>query len=317
MNQTNTQNAAARRSAPRGAWPGIGAPALVAVVAIAVLAPGRGFAQTAGAAPPASAESPQLSIELIDPKVFRSCSDPHDMPFSTQNGEGFENKIAKLFADKLDKSLDYTWYPNSVGFVRNTLGSYKCDVIMSMPQGNTLVQVTNPYYRTAYTLVAKKGSDLDGVDTLEDTRLAGKRIGIVAGTPPSNIMTKAGLMARARPYPLVIDTRIDSSAVAMIDDLVKGEIDAGVLWGPMAGYYAKSASVPLSVTPLVKEKTGPPLIYYMGMGVRPSDQEWKRVLNRLIKENEPEIQRIIASFGVPLLDAHNRPLSEGNPPKPQ
>src|SRR5262245_24427517 len=80
-------------------------------------------------------DDPSLSIELIDSKVFRVCSDPHNLPFSNEAGEGFENKIAELFAKKVDKTLAYTWYPNSVGFIRNTLNAHKCDVIMGFPQG--------------------------------------------------------------------------------------------------------------------------------------------------------------------------------------
>src|SRR5215831_13306324 len=110
-------------------------------------------------------ESGDLSIELIDPKVLRVCADPRNMPFSNEKGEGFENKIAELFADKLGKRLAYTWYPSSTGFVRMTLGSFRCDVIMGFPQGGDLVQSTNPYYRSAYTLVTKPGSEFDGIDT--------------------------------------------------------------------------------------------------------------------------------------------------------
>src|SRR5947209_4908405 len=100
-------------------------------------------------------ERPELSLELIDPKVLRVCADPHNMPLSTEQGEGFENKLAELLADKLGKRLAYTWYPAAPGFVRNTLGAHKCDIVMGIPQGDDLVQVTNPYYRTAYSLVFK------------------------------------------------------------------------------------------------------------------------------------------------------------------
>jgi ABC-type amino acid transport substrate-binding protein len=179
---------------------------------------------------------------------------------------------------------------------------------MGFPQGDDLAQGTNPYYRTAYALIAKKGGGLDDVTTLEDERLKGKHIGIVAGTPPATNMAAAGLMANAKPYPLMIDTRVDSSAQAMIDDLNSGAIDAGVLWGPMAGFYAKHATTPLHVTPLVKETTGPQLVYRIGMGVRAADQNWKRQLNRLIQENQPEINKILLDFGVPLLDENDKPI---------
>jgi ABC-type amino acid transport substrate-binding protein len=119
-------------------------------------------------------------------------------------------------------------------------------------------------------------------------------------------MAANGLMADAKSYPLMIDTRIDSSAEAMINDLTSGKIDAAILWGPMAGFYAGKATPPLHVTPLVKETTGPRLVYRIGMGVRPADQNWKRLLNRLIQDNQPAINKILLDFGVPLLDENDR-----------
>ena len=250
-----------------------------------------------------------LSIELVDPKVLRVCADPRNLPFSNQKGEGFENKLAELFAAKLQKKIDYMYFPQATGFVRMTLGAHRCDVIMGFPQGDDLVQGTNPYYRTAYALISKPGTGLDDVAALNDARLKGKHIGIVAGTPPATNMAVNGLMANAKPYPLMIDTRVDSSAEAMINDLNKGAIDAAILWGPMAGFYAKKSDPPLHVTPLVKEKTGPQLVYRIGMGVRRADQNWKRLLNRLIQENQGEINKILFEYGVPLLDENNQPIT--------
>src|ERR1700710_2701550 len=254
-------------------------------------------------------EGTDLSIELVDPKVLRVCADPRNLPLSNEKGEGFENKLAELFAAKLQKRLDYMYFPQATGFVKMTLGAHRCDVIMGFPQGDDLVQGTKPYYRTTYALVTKQGSGLDEVAALEDQRLKGKHIGIVAGTPPATNMAANGLMTNAKPYPLMIDTRFDSSAVAMINDLMSGEIDAGVLWGPMAEYYARQATPPLHVTPLVKETSGPKLAYRIGMGVRPADQNWKRLLNRLIQENQAAINKILLDFGVPLLDENDRPIS--------
>ncbi len=257
-------------------------------------------------------EEPSSSIELIDPHVFRVCADPRNLPFSNEAGEGFENKIAELFAKKLGKSIAYSWYPGATGFVRNTLNAHKCDVIMGFPQGNDFAQVTNPYYRTAYAIVSKPGSGLDGADTLDDPVLKTKRIGIVAGTPPASYMAKKGLLKSAKSYPLTIDTRTDSSSQEMIHDIELGEIDAGILWGPIAGYYASKANPKLRVTPLLKEKGGPRLAYRIGMGVRPADQEFKRLLNRMIQENQSEIDAILLSYGVPLLDERDQPITSAS-----
>lgn len=254
-----------------------------------------------------------LGLELVDPKVLRVCADPANMPFSNEHGEGFENKLAELLAAKLDKRLAYTWYPQSTGFVRQTLGSFRCDVIMGFPQGNDLVQSTNPYYRSVYALVTKQGAELDGVDTLGDERLKGRRLGIVAGTPPATYLVAQGLMATAKPYSLVVDTRFDSAGRAMTKDVAGGEIAAGILWGPLAGWYARQADPPLHVAPLLKDSGGPSLAYRITMGVRPTDQNWRRELNGLIRANQPVITRILLDYGVPLLDEGGHVIA-GAPP---
>jgi quinoprotein dehydrogenase-associated probable ABC transporter substrate-binding protein len=248
-------------------------------------------------------------FELVDPKVLRVCADPNNLPFSSENGGGFENKIVELLAAKLDKKLAYVWYPQATGFVRNTLGAHRCDLIPGFPQGDELVQSTNPYYRTAYALVIRPDAGLDDLDTLTDPRLKEKRVGIVAGTPPATYLAVNGLMRKAKPYPLVIDTRVDSSAQAMMRDLASGEIDIGVLWGPMAGYYAKQANPPMRVVLLLKETGGPQLAFRIAMGVRAADQNWKRQLNKLIAENQADINRLLLGFGVPLLDEKDRPIT--------
>lgn len=249
------------------------------------------------------------SLELVDPKVFRACGDPRNLPFSNDKGEGFENKLAELFAAKLGKKLSYTYFPQATGFVRMTLGSFRCDVIIGFPQGDDQAQVTIPYYRTTYALVTKRGSGLENVTAIDDPKLKDKRIGVVARTPPSTYMAMDGLLARAKSYPLFIDTRADSSAQAMIADLMRGDIDCGILWGPMAGYYGAKADPPLVVVPLVKEMAGVPLTFRIGMAVRPSDQEWKRTLNRLISENQAEINKLLISYNIPILDETNQPIT--------
>ena len=260
------------------------------------------FAEMAPIAAFAQASDEAGSLELVDPEVFRACVDPRNLPFSDEKGDGFENKLAALFATKLGKKLGYAYFPQAMGFVRNTLGSHRCDVIMGFPQGSDLAQVTVPYYRTTYALVTKPGSGLEGVKALDDPKLKEKRIGVVAGTPPSTNMAINGLMAHVKPYPLMIDTRLDSSARTMIDDIASGDIDCGILWGPMAGYFASRSNPALIVAPLLKETMGPPLIYRIGMAVRPSDQEFKRTLNKLIAENQMEINKLLLSYDVPLLD---------------
>ncbi len=270
--------------------------ALLAVVGVAL--PGAVGAQDAEGA-----------IELVDPHVFRACADPHDLPLSDEAGEGFENKIADLFARKLGKSVAYTFYPDATGFIRNTLNAHRCDVVLGIAQGDDLVQPTNPYYRTGYAAAYHQDGPLKGLDSLSDPRLKTARIGIVAGTPPATYLAMNGLLGQIKSYRLGVDTRYDSSTHDMMDDLDKGEIDVALLWGPFAGYYASKAKTPTAVVPLVKEQGGPPMVFRIVMGVRHSDQNWKRALNKLISENQDEIQAILRSYGVPLLDENDKPIS--------
>jgi quinoprotein dehydrogenase-associated probable ABC transporter substrate-binding protein len=250
------------------------------------------------------------SIELVDPKVLRVCADPNNLPFSNQAGEGFENKLAEFIAGKLGKELAYTYYPGASGFVRNTLNAHVCDVILGMPQGNDLVQPTNPYYRTTYAVVTRAGSELDGLKSLADPRLKDKprRIGLVANTPPGNILAMNGLMGSVKPYPLMVDTRVESSSVAMIGDLEKGDIDIALLWGPIAGFYAKNSAGKLTLAPLLEE-TGTRMSFRIALGVRHSDQNFKRELNQLLAVNKDAIAKILTDYGVPLLDENGRAIA--------
>ncbi len=257
----------------------------------------------------ARAQDAEGSIELIDPNVFRACADPHDLPFSNEAAEGFENKIAELFARKLGKSVAYTFYPDATGFIRNTLNAHRCDVVLGIAQGDDLIQPTNPYYRTSYAAAYRRDGPLRGLDSLGDPRLKTAKIGIVAGTPPATFLAEKGLLGQIKSYPLVVDTRYNSPTHEMMDDLERGEIDVALLWGPIAGYYATKAKTPTSVVPLVKEQGGPQMVFRIVMGVRHSDQNWKRALNKVISENQDEIQAILRSYGVPLLDENDKPIA--------
>lgn len=272
------------------------------------------FAQHMGPDAGARGDDNRGSIELIDPHVLRVCADPNNLPFSNEKGEGFENKIAQFLAKKIGKELAYAFYPGATGFVRNTLNAHLCDVILGIPQGNDLVQPTNPYYRTTYAIVTRAGGDLDGLAALDDPRLKEKahKIGLVANTPPGNILARQGLMGNVKPYPLMVDTRFDSSSAAMIRDLENGEIDLALLWGPIAGYYAKTAKTKLVATPLA-ETPGTRMAFRIAFGVRHSDQNWKRDLNQFIAQNKAELEKILLDYGVPLIDEEGKPISRNAP----
>ena len=249
------------------------------------------------------------SLELVDPHVFRACADPRNLPFSNEAGEGFENKIAELFAKKLGKGLAYTFYPGATGFVRNTLNAQRCDVMLGVALGDDIVMPTNPYYRTAYAAAYAADGPLKGLDSLSDPRLKTAKIGVIAGTPPVTYIAVNGLLGQIKSYALVVDTRYDSPNAQMMDDLDKGVIDVALVWGPLGGYYAGKAKTPLAVVPLTKETGGPKMTFRIAMGVRHSDRNWKRDLNKLIDQNRSEIDAILRSYRVPLLDENDKPLA--------
>lgn len=264
--------------------------ALLAICAVALAAPGAN-SQTS---------------DLVDRSVLRVCADPANMPFSNDKGEGFENKLAELFAGRLGVEVRYTWFPQAFGFIRRTLGERKCDVVMGYVQGHPLVQNTNHYYRSAYVLVTRANSDLTDVAALGDPRLAGKAIGIIAGTPPATIMASNGLIATAKSFKLTVDRRYQSPARDMVAEIASGALDAGVLWGPIGGYYARESTVPLVIKPLVMESGEPRMVYRITLGLRPLEPDWKHRLNELIAGNEEEILAILRDYGVPLLDEDNK-----------
>lgn len=247
--------------------------------------------------------------DLVNRRVLRVCADPANMPFSNQKGEGFENKIADIVGDALGIGVEYTWFPQATGFIRRTLFAKACDVVIGYAQGDELVLNTNHYYRSTYAILYRKGSALDGVDSLADPKLKGKHIGIIAGTPPGDIMARLGLMPTAKPYPLTVDRRYESPAERMIEDIRSGAVDAGILWGPIAGYFSQKGGEPLVVKPLIKESIGPRMAYRITMGVRQGDDVWKRQLNQIIAQNQGKIDKVLLDYGVPLLDEQNNQIT--------
>jgi quinoprotein dehydrogenase-associated probable ABC transporter substrate-binding protein/PQQ-dependent catabolism-associated CXXCW motif protein len=260
------------------------------------------------AAPVRAADVSNLG-ELVDPSTLRVCADPADLPFSNDQGQGFENKIAELVAAKLGVPLAYTWFPQTTGFVRNTLRANRCDLIMGVVAADELVQNTNPYYRSSYVL-AYRTADRDRFGDIDSPLMQLARIGVVAGTPPTDILVRKGLFSQMQPYQLVVDTRIDQPARQMIRDLADGRLDAALVWGPIAGYWAKQQQVPIDIVPLESDpRSALRLDFRISMGIRPGEPEWKRVINNLIRDLGPQIQTILLDYGVPLLDEQGRAIT--------
>lgn len=247
--------------------------------------------------------------DLRSTTAFRVCADPAAVPMSSEDGSGFENKLAELFAKQLDLPVQYFWFPQGAGFVRKTLRDGNCDVVMGYAQGDELVQNTNHYFTSVYGLVTRKDSELAKVDHLRDPALKDHNIGVVAGTPPATHLAKAGLAKDMRGWDLFVDRRVENPVGDMLDGLRDGSLDAAVLWGPLVGPLVKD-DPDLQFTPLLKEEGAPKMFYRITMGVRLGEDEWKRQLNSLIRRNQAEIDTILRDAGVPLADDYGKALKE-------
>jgi quinoprotein dehydrogenase-associated probable ABC transporter substrate-binding protein len=239
--------------------------------------------------------------ELVDRSELKVCADPNNLPFSDERQQGFENKIAEVMGPELNLKVAYVWFPQIIGFVRNTLRAHLCDLVMGTVAGDDVMQTTNPYYFTTYVMFYRSDKGL-AVDNVQDPQLASLRLGVVAGTPPADLLARYGLMTHTRPYALTVDTRAGSSTHQMVEDVIDGAIDVGFLWGPIAGYYRKQDGAPLTLVPLKSEPGAARMEYHIAMGVRANEPEWRRRINTAILKRQSEITAILRDYGVPLLN---------------
>ncbi len=246
--------------------------------------------------------------EARNKEFLTVCGDPNHLPFSNKQMEGYENRIAQLIADDLNRTLRYRWWPQSLGFVRNTLRVRLCDLVIGITSVNELLQNTNPYYRSVYTLVYRRDSGLD-IHSLKDPALQQLKLGVVAGTPPATLLTKYGLMQQTRPYQRTVDTRLFSPASQAVGDVAKGEIDVAIVWGPIAGFASRQQETPLVVTPLPAKEDSVSLAYNVSMGIRRRETTWKHLLNDELEKLAPQIEEILLQYDVPLLDSNDRPIT--------
>ncbi|MBT3045113.1 MAG: substrate-binding domain-containing protein [Candidatus Thiodiazotropha sp. (ex Codakia orbicularis)] len=247
----------------------------------------------------------KTTYEARNKEYLTVCGDPNHMPFSNKKLEGFENRIAKLIADDLNRTLRYHWWPQTIGFVRNTLRIRLCDLVMGVTSVNELLQNTNPYYRSVYTLVYRKDSGLT-LRTLDAAKLTNLKIGVVAGTPPATLLSKYGLLEQVRPYQRTVDTRLFSPATRAVEDVADGNIDVAVIWGPIAGYAASRQETPLSVIPLPAKVDSVPLAFNVSMGIRHRESNWKHQLNLELEKLSADIEKILLEYNIPLLDRDDR-----------
>jgi quinoprotein dehydrogenase-associated probable ABC transporter substrate-binding protein len=263
--------------------------------------------------------SAQQSQAVGGDRVLRVCQDPNNLPFSNRAGAGFENKIAELLARELGWTLEYTWFPQRIGFIRNTLRArdpdsnrFKCDLVIGVPAGFELASTTRAYYRSTYALAYVKGKGLDSVTVPEDllrlepAKLKALKLGMFDQTPPADWLLKHRLFDRVVPYQRQSGDPQRYPGEIIEKDLVNGTIDVAFVWGPIAGYFAKTTrSVEVAVVPF-RPDPDIRMDFPIAMGVRFGERQWKDTIERLIEANRPPIQAILAAYDVPQLDDQGR-----------
>lgn len=245
---------------------------------------------------------------------FRVCADPLNPPYSTKDGSGFENKIAELFAQQLGQKLEYTWFPQRIGFIRNTLTDklpdseqYKCDIIMGVPAGYDRTLTTKPYYQSTYVLLIANNRGWDDITEasqvadLSEARKAQLRIAMFDRGPGTAWLQQNDLIKQGVPYQTMSGDHLNNTAMRIQKDLNAGIVDMVVLWGPMAGYVISNS--PQNSYRVLPMQSGPGLRFNfpMAMGVRYGDKARQAQLNQLIDRNKDKIAEILSQYHVPLL----------------
>jgi quinoprotein dehydrogenase-associated probable ABC transporter substrate-binding protein len=262
-------------------------------------------------------------------KVLRVCQDPNNLPFSNRAEAGFENKIAALFAQELGWKLEHTWFPQRIGFIRNTLRAklenssrYKCDLVIGVPAGFEMAATTRPYYHSSYALVYVKGKGLDGVHNLDDLlalkpeQRAKLRFGAFEASPVTEWLVQNRLVEQVDWYQSQTGDAEQYPGQIIERDLAKGKIDVAFIWGPIAGYFARNTrTAPIVAVPLAS-RPGMKLDFEIAMAVRHGDKDFRQRIDQLIDANRAKITAILDDYGVPQLDQQGRVLVPQRAGKP-
>ena len=240
--------------------------------------------------------------------ALRVCADPRNLPFSNEQGQGFENRLAALIADDLGMRTTYYWMPQREHFFGKTLNSGACDVVMGVPTGLTEAETTEPYYRSSYVFVTRRDDSLQ-IRSFDDPRLKNLRIGVhvLAGgndnMPPIYALASRGISTNVVSYSIFGGDIAESNPTTdLLKALSNGNIDVAIAWGPTAGYFARHSSEPLQITEIEKDSENPnlPFAFDIGIGVRKGDDELKQKLDGELVRRRAEIVNLLKAYGIPI-----------------
>lgn len=240
---------------------------------------------------------------------LRVCADPNNLPFSNKDGEGFENRIAELVAADRNASLEYTWWAQRRGFIRNTLAARACDLVIGVPDGYERIRTTRPYYRSSYVFVSKTERRL-GLQSLDDPRLRDLRLGVQMigddfnNSPPAHALANRGIVRNVVGYSVYGDYSKPSPLSGIVNAVDRGEVDAAVVWGPAAGYFARSSRGGLALTPVTphQDSAALPFVFNISMGVRREDAALAQSLDDFLVRRRADVDAILHRYGVPRVE---------------
>jgi mxaJ protein len=241
--------------------------------------------------------------------VLRVCADPNNLPFSNDRGEGFENKIAELLAHEMGERVEYTWWAQRRGFFRNTLRSGECDVVIGVPSAVEMALTTKPYYRSTYVFLSRKDRKLN-ISSFEDPTLKSLKIGVqiigddFSNAPPAHALSRRNIVGNVKGFTVYGDYSQPNPTARIVDAVVNHDIDLAIVWGPLAGYFAKQSRVPLEIVPVSPQIDQPflPFVFDISMGVRREDQDLKDQIEQILENRRAEIDRILEDYRVPRVD---------------
>lgn len=248
-----------------------------------------------------------IALQAVTPlSPLTICADPNNLPFSNSAQQGFENRIAAMIAKELGRPVVYVWWAQRRGYVRNTLNDQKCDLWPGVAAGVEMVATTRPYYRSSYVFVTRADKPLGGL-TLDDPRLKTLVIGVqlvgndAMNTPPAHAMASRGLVGNVRGYMIYGDYQQPNPPSAIVEAVAKGDVDVALVWGPLAGYFAKQSPVPLrleKVTPWLDQAKWP-MTYDISMGVRRDETELRAKVESILEKDASQIAAILSDYGIP------------------
>jgi len=243
------------------------------------------------------------------PRILKVCADPNNLPFSNQQQQGFENRIAELISREMKAKLRYTWWAQRRGFVRNTLNAHECDLLIGVPSSFDRAGTTTPYYRSSYVFVTRHDRHLH-IQSFDDPALRRLSIGVqmvgddFTNTPPAHALSKRGIIRNVHGYSVYGDYRQPNPPARIVDAVANNEVDIAIVWGPLAGYFARREPVALDIVPVSPQIDLPflPFVFDISMGLRRGEDAFRDTLNAIIARRKPEIDGILKEYGVPRLD---------------